>query len=291
MSIKSFSKNGKKKDKEEIKVEAAIKEDIKDHGKKDSLNIKSESITSGESIFFKKALYVIIAVFVVMFFSFSITFFLTLRGAEKTMVPDLEGMDLVDGLIDLQMKELYPRVQLRYSSDPMTKGTIIDQDPQAGAIVKAGKRIKITVSKGAVIDKVGDYVGKNLEDLKMELQIQFITNKPNLAIKEPVISEYDSTPAGTIIAQKPAVGTTISGFTVIELVVSRGEPGEQMQVGDYTGQLYSDIVTRLTRANIPFLFSIDDQRPKALLIKIMSNFTVGTGISRTRNKYRVRDTR
>jgi beta-lactam-binding protein with PASTA domain len=226
---------------------------------KDSLNIQSDKITNDESFFFRKALYVVIAVFVIMFFTFSVTFFLTLRGEEKVMVPDLQGVELVEALIDLQIKELYPRVQVRYSSDPATKGTIIKQDPPAGSIVKAGKRITITYSKGAVVDKVGDYVGKDLDEVKQDLLILFTTSRPNLIIKEPVIYEYDSTPSGTIIAQKPNPGTSIPGLTEIELIVSRGEPGESMVVGDYINMAYGDVIKRLTRANIPFLFSVDKE--------------------------------
>jgi len=225
----------------------------------DSLNEKSEQIDDEETRFFKKALYLVIAVFAVMFFAFSITFFLSIRGEEKTAVPDVEGMELVEALIDLQVKELYPRVQVRYSDDPMTKGTIIKQDPPAGAIVKAGRRVTITVSKGAVVDKVGDYIGMDLNDVKVDFQIQFTTYKPNLKIKEPVIYEYDSTPPGTIIAQSPAPGTAISGLTEVELVVSRGEPGDEMIVGDYLNMSWNDVVRRLTRANIPFVFAVDEE--------------------------------
>lgn len=224
---------------------------------KDSLNVQSDNVTSEETHFFKRALYVVIAVFTLMFFSFSITFFLTIRGEEKTTVPDMEGMELVYALVDLQEKELYPRVQVRFSDDPMTKGTIIKQDPPAGSIVKAGRRVTITVSKGAVVDKVGDYIGMDLNDVKVDFQIQFTTYKPNLVIKEPVIYEYDSTPAGTIIAQKPEPGTQISGLTEVEFIVSRGEPGEQMVVGDYLSLPWGEVVKRLSRANIPFLFTID----------------------------------
>jgi beta-lactam-binding protein with PASTA domain len=249
MNLKSFMNKKKNTKSDEAETDR----------EKDSLNVKSENVTDEESRFFKYVLYAVIAVFAVMFFTFSVTFFFSLRGAEKTMVPDIAGMELVEALIDLQVKELYPRVQVRYSSDPMTKGTIIKQDPPAGSMVKAGKRVTITVSKGAVVDKVGDYIGQDLNDVKQDLRIQFTTYKPNLVIKEPVIYEYDTTPPNTIIAQVPAPGTPISGLTEVELIVSRGEPGDQMIVGDYMGLPYSDVIKRLTRANVPFLFSVDKE--------------------------------
>ena len=233
-------------------------DDMDDDKEKDSLNIKSDNVTTEETFFFKRALYIIIAVFSVMFFTFSVTFFLSLRGEEKTTVPDLVGMELVNALIDLQVKELYPRVQLRFSDDPMTKGLIIKQDPPAGSIVKAGKRVTITYSKGAVVDKVGDYIGQDLNDVKQDLAILFTTSKANLRIKKEIY-EYDSTPPGTIIAQVPAPETQISGLTELFFIVSRGEPGEEMIVGDYIGLTYDNVINRLTRANIPFLFTINKE--------------------------------
>jgi len=247
MTLKSFFNKEKNNDIDDT-----------DDREKDSLNIKSDNVTDEESLFFKRALYVIIAVFSVMFFTFAVTFFLSLRGEEKTTVPDLEGMILVEALIDLQIKELYPRVQVRFSEDPMTKGTIIKQDPPAGSIVKAGKRVTITVSKGAVVDKVGDYIGQDLNDVKQDLLILFTTSRPNLTIKT-VIYEYDSTPPGTIIAQEPAPETQISGLTELFFIVSRGEPGEEMVVGDYMTFTYGDVIKRLTRANIPFLFTLNEE--------------------------------
>lgn len=232
--------------------------DSEDDREKDSLNVKSDNVSDEESLFFKKALYIIIAVFAVMFFTFSVTFFLSLRGQEKTTVPDLEGMELVEALIDLQVKELYPRVQRRFSEDPATKGTIIKQDPPPGSIVKAGKRVTITYSNGAVVDKVGDYIGQDLEDIKQELRILFTTSRPNLVIKKEIY-EYDSTLPGTIIAQEPAPGTHIAGLTELFFIVSRGEPGEDMVVGDYLTYSYGDVIKRLTRANIPFLFTLDNK--------------------------------
>ena len=52
-------------------------------------------------------------------------FFLFVRGAEQTMVPDVRGKDLIQALLELQQKELYPRIQLRYSGAVADKGKIL----------------------------------------------------------------------------------------------------------------------------------------------------------------------
>jgi hypothetical protein len=49
-------------------------------------------------------------------------FFINVRGAERTMVPDVQGLDLTAALLELQVKELYPRLSLRYSQSSTEKG-------------------------------------------------------------------------------------------------------------------------------------------------------------------------
>ncbi len=112
-------------------------------------------------------------------------FFIALRGAEQTMVPDVVGKELTAALLELQVKELYPRIQLRYSQSIADKGNILEQDPRPGAIVKAGRRIRLVVSRGVVVDKVENYLGQNLDDVKIHLQTLFSTSaRPLLSLKE-----------------------------------------------------------------------------------------------------------
>ncbi len=69
-------------------------------------------------------------------------FLLSLRGAEQTLVPDVRGMELAQALVMMQEKELYPRVSLRFTDNPLDRGKIVDQSPSAGAIVKAGREFR-----------------------------------------------------------------------------------------------------------------------------------------------------
>jgi beta-lactam-binding protein with PASTA domain len=116
---------------------------------------------------------VLISLVVLMGFSGVIAFFFTLRGEEQTLVPNVVDMELSAALVKLQEKELYPRVSLRFSSDPETRGRILEQEPLPGAIVKAGRRIALVVSRGAAQDKVGDYVGQTVDEVKIHLQTVF----------------------------------------------------------------------------------------------------------------------
>ena len=164
-----------------------------------------------------------------------LAFFLVLRGAEKVMVPDVRRMDLADALVKLQERELYSRLALRFTDDPLEKNTILEQSPAPGSIVKAGRRVKLTVSRGSVLDKVENYVGQDLESVRLHLQSIFSSSRPLITIREPYMLRFDDATAGTILEQKPLPGTEISGITVLDLVVSKGPESKKAAVPDFGG--------------------------------------------------------
>lgn len=186
-------------------------------------------------------------------------FFLALRGAEQTMVPDVKGKELTAALLELQTKELYPRIQLRYSQSASDKGTILDQDPSPGSIVKAGRRIKLVVSRGVVVDKVEEYIGQNIDDVKMHLQTMFSTSaRPLLSVKEPPVYKFSTEAAGTILEQKPDSGTDVSGPIRLEFVVSRGPENAMVKVPDLVGLPFADAMERIRESGIVFSFAVKE---------------------------------
>ncbi len=191
----------------------------------------------------------------------SITFGIAVRGQPETLVPNLQGKDVLDALMDLQGKELYPDVQVQYSSD-IEKNTVISQRPAPGTLVKAGKRVVLRVSKGPVIDKVENYVGMNLDDVKVHLQTLFATHSPNIIIKTPIIYQYKpGIPTGRVLAQSPSPGTKITGITSLELVVSQDQGAvSTVTVGDYVGKSFHEAIQELTRDDIPFAFTVKAAR-------------------------------
>jgi len=197
----------------------------------------------------------IVGAMILMVLAGGITFLLSLRGAEKTMVPDVRNLALSEALIDLQDKDLYPRLQLRYFSDPGLKGKVVEQSPAAGTLVRAGRRISLTVSQGAVVDKVGDYVGRTLEDVRSELRTLFTTFDAVLKIGD-VSYVFDQADPGTILEQSPQPGTEISGVTDLKLVVSRGPDVKRVKLPSYRGMGWQEAMDTLARRNVPFTFSL-----------------------------------
>ena len=204
---------------------------------------------------FKLVILMIVAMFAFMVLIGFVTFWLSVRGAEEVLVPKVENKELISALIEMQEKELYPRIQVRYSSD-YPKGMIIDQKPSSGTIVRAGRRVTLTVSRGPVIDRVEDYVGQKVEDVRIHLQTLFASYRALLKIKEPVSYVFDPEPAGNILAQKPEPGTVIDSVTELELVVSRGPRGEPVTVQEFTDMEFHNAIAQLSNSNFPFIFAV-----------------------------------
>jgi beta-lactam-binding protein with PASTA domain len=208
-----------------------------------------------EQRYFRFALYVLVAAIVLTLVLGLTSFLISLRGAEETMVPDVAGMQLPQALVELQERDLVARVQLRHFSDPSLKGSVVEQEPAAGTLVRENKRISLLVSRGAVVDRVGDYVGQTVQEVRTELQTVFSTFDPLLQVSD-VSYVYSEEPAGTVLEQDPEAGTELSEQTELDLVVSRGPDVERIELRSYAGLNYEEAIELLADQNIPFVFEL-----------------------------------
>ena len=75
-----------------------------------------------------------------------------LMELKQVIVPDVRGMELVQALLELQYRELYSFVQLRFTNNDLDKGLVILQEPQHGTTITAGRRIRLVVSQGRILN-------------------------------------------------------------------------------------------------------------------------------------------
>jgi len=192
-------------------------------------------------------------------------FFINVRGAEQTMVPNVQGKELTAALLELQVKELYPRIQLRHTQTSADRGLILEQSPAPGSLVRAGRRIQLVISQGAMLNTVENFVGRSVDDIRMDIQMGFLSGggmgngfaaAPLLSIREPLIYEFSSAPPGTILQQRPEPGTPIAGPTALELVVSRGLEHTIIRLPNLVGLSVADSLEQIGRTGIDFEFSL-----------------------------------
>lgn len=203
----------------------------------------------------KLTVFLFVGIIGLMVFVGLVTFSLAVRGQEQTLVPNVTGKDLVTALVEMQEKELYPRLQVQFSSET-EKNVVMSQSPAPGTLVKAGKRITLRVSKGPVLQEVENYVGRDIDEVRSYLQTLYASHSPNLVIAEPIYRVEKGAAPGTILAQSPKPGTQISGLTNLEFVVARGEGELASAVGSYVGLSFTEAIAELTRADLPFFFSV-----------------------------------
>ena len=171
------------------------------------------------------------------------------------MVPNVEGKELTTALLEMQVKELYPKIQLKYTDNPDDAGKILAQNPEGGSIVKAGRRITLTVSRGTILDHVENYIGQNYDNVKINLQTMFTgSSKPLIVLAEPSYKS-DQSDAGTILAQDPPEGTIISNPVTVKLIVSRGPEFENTRVPKITGLDIAKLLQTMASSKIVFDFT------------------------------------
>ncbi|MDR2467936.1 MAG: PASTA domain-containing protein [Spirochaetaceae bacterium] len=220
-----------------------FKEDTLNDGKTPVLSLKPQVFFALCAALLLFAVLVAIAVF-----------FLRVRGAEEVMVPDVQGKDIIPALLELQNKELDARIQLRYS--PVDRGGIIEQDPRPGTIVKAGRKIRLVISQGALLSNVGNYMGRKVDDVRSELKTLFgAATTPLITIKDPILYQYSLEPVGTILEQDPLPGTGISAPLELNLVVSRGEEALSTKMPSLTGKKVDGALDAISKAGIRWVFT------------------------------------
>lgn len=179
-------------------------------------------------------------------------FFIRVKGAEQVLVPNVVGIQLEDAIIEMQVKQLYPKVKLRYTDSGVEKGVVLEQSPSAGAIVKGYSTVTLTVSRGSVQATVEDYVGKTDKDLKIGDELALgNTNSP---IVFSPIYKYNDAPEGTVIAQFPAKGKQIFNKTNVSVVVSKGPVKKNVEVPELMGATVQDFFSKAQ--STPLIFDV-----------------------------------
>ncbi len=107
-----------------------------------------------------------------------------------------------------------PDSAYEYSDSP--EGTVLRQSPEAGAMVKKGDTVKLTISKGVQQVQVPDLRKQTQEKAEEMLAASQLTGD--------VTTEYDDTiPEGSVISQTPQPGTSVNVGSKVDYVVSMGK--------------------------------------------------------------------
>ena len=142
-------------------------------------------------------------------------------GIQYVTVPDVTNYLQADA--EQQLKNLGVSVLVTQAVEPtVASGSVIRTDPAAGSQVAAGSTVVVYVSRPQVSTtaKVPSLVGLSSVNDARTLLVQ---NKLGLG---STTEQYSDKPAGTIIAQNPAAGSTVKVNSRVSVTVSAGPEPE-----------------------------------------------------------------
>lgn len=137
-------------------------------------------------------------------------------GAEVT-VPTLIGKDIKKGSAMLSELGLQIQEVKEVYSGQAPAGIILNQNPLPNSVVREGRRLYITVSKGIEGDAMPNLVGKTMREAKILLMQQGL----ELGVVQYEFSELIQ--HDRIMAQSVQYGSKISSGEQVSLTISKGQ--------------------------------------------------------------------
>ncbi len=171
---------------------------------------------------------------------------IVISAKKEVMVPDLTGKTIVQGVNFLSEHELYLKKVAEQFNEDYPDGTIIDQQPRAGMIVKEGKIIRVIVSSGGKVIFVPELIGKQLREATLILrQVGLLLGEVTKTYSTMIKKDF-------IISQDPAPEEIASKGIMVNLVVSRGLSDEipVIVMPNLIGKNIRDTRKMLTGTNI-----------------------------------------
>lgn len=174
-------------------------------------------------------------------------------------VPDVKGKTLVEAEAILKDNNLDFTLKEEFDAKVPT-GTVIKQSPGAGSHVKAGRKIQLTVSKGAEPGVVPDLKGKNLAEATEML------HAAKLAVGKVTVLYKEGAAQGAVLSQDIEAGKKVAAGTKVDLVVNISKG--QSVVPDLKGLTLSDARERLSSMGLMVgsVTTKEDSAPKGTVI-------------------------
>jgi beta-lactam-binding protein with PASTA domain len=175
----------------------------------------------------------------------------------ERVVPDVTGLTESQATAQLTSAGLQVRVVREASERP--DGTVVDQQPAAGASVPRGSAVTLTVSSGPAVKEVEvpKLVGLSGEQAVAELS--------DLKLRAKATSRFSEQPQGIVVSQDPVPGTAVQEGSTVQIVVSKGP--EQVTVPDVRGRSVDDARAALEDAGlVPNAFRVPSNEPEGVVV-------------------------
>ncbi|MCC6154993.1 MAG: PASTA domain-containing protein [Candidatus Hydrogenedentes bacterium] len=138
------------------------------------------------------------------------------------VVPDVQRFHKDKARLELEKAGLSYSESIAMNSATIQRDYVMLQRPEPGSVVRAGRRVYVTLSLGQDSIAVPDVRGKT------EAEARAIIDKTELSAN-PTVSRYNAnttSPPGTVLSQYPMPGQVVSRGVQVSLLVSEGQSTE-----------------------------------------------------------------
>jgi beta-lactam-binding protein with PASTA domain/serine/threonine protein kinase len=185
-------------------------------------------------------------------------------GTRVLVPPNLVGTSVTKADAALLPLGLHSTVVQVFSED-IARGIIISSKPSAGARVKPGTTISLTVSKGAE-----RYVVPEMKGLTAIAATALIA-KNSLIVGVTTEAFDPKVPKGMVVSSSPIAGTSVRLSTSISLIISKGV--EKFPIISYVGKSSDQALNDLTNAGFKVAptYAFSDTVPPGIVISQTPN--------------------
>jgi serine/threonine-protein kinase len=158
--------------------------------------------------------------------------------SDTKAVPAVEGLALDDAVTRVQDEGF--KADIVSEPNDAAEGTVFRQSPGAGTDADEGSEVQLLVSKGPADVAIPNAVGVTETEARDRLAAA--------GLQASTVKVFATEPAGQVIAQSPAAGSSAPKGSSVRLNVSKGP--STVTVPSVVGSLAADAETRIEAAGL-----------------------------------------
>ena len=147
----------------------------------------------------------------------------------SVQAPDLKGLSAPEASARLNEAGLKMTIGDSLHHETVPADAVVDQDPSVGQLVKEGRRVVLTVSKGPRYYAAPDVRRVSLREARLQLEGN------QLNVGQILYRSSDALPEGAIVEQSPPPGAQLALGSSVDLWVSNGSPAALKRVPNLIG--------------------------------------------------------
>lgn len=163
------------------------------------------------------------------------------RSGSETRVPDLVGLDVAAARSTLEAAGFTGVPETEVYSPDFGEGAVVEQRPDAGRVLRKGRKVYLTVSLGLRKATVPRLTGMSYR------QAGIVLAEEKLAAGGVSRVHHESVRRGAVIAQDPPAGAPLAEGGRVSLLVSLGSPPEAYVMADLTSRPLREVESLLSR--------------------------------------------